>query len=133
MANDENPVVIDSWSQTKAAESAKGSFCWNIEKFMERKESNKESLKSELFFITGPENKLTKWRIAVYPRGHRPEAMDYVGIFLHSKNDFDVTPTYKVSLLDKENKSSESILKKCVHCGMCNATCQTFLENVLPS
>ena len=71
---------------------------------MERKESNKESLKSELFFITGPENKLTKWRIAVYPRGHRPEAMDYVGIFLHSKNDFDVTPTYKVSLLDKENK-----------------------------
>ena len=30
--------------------------------------------------------------------------MDSVGIFLHSENDFDVTPTYKVSLLDKENK-----------------------------
>jgi len=26
----------------------------------------------------------------------------------------------------KENKSSEKILKKCVHCGMCNATCPTF-------
>ena len=26
----------------------------------------------------------------------------------------------------KDNKSSEKILKKCVHCGMCNATCPTF-------
>jgi len=26
----------------------------------------------------------------------------------------------------KDNKSSERIFKKCVHCGMCNATCPTF-------
>ncbi len=26
----------------------------------------------------------------------------------------------------KDNNSSEKILKKCVHCGMCNATCPTF-------
>jgi len=26
----------------------------------------------------------------------------------------------------KDNKSSEEIFKKCVHCGMCNATCPTF-------
>ena len=26
----------------------------------------------------------------------------------------------------KDNKSSEKIFKKCVHCGMCNATCPTF-------
>jgi glycolate oxidase iron-sulfur subunit len=26
----------------------------------------------------------------------------------------------------KDNKSSEKIIKKCVHCGMCNATCPTF-------
>ena len=32
-------------------------------------------------------------------------------------------------LLDKDNKSSENILRKCVHCGMCNATCPTFLVN----
>ena len=32
-------------------------------------------------------------------------------------------------LLDKDNKSSESILRKCVHCGMCNATCPTFCVN----
>ena len=32
-------------------------------------------------------------------------------------------------LKDKDNKSSEKILRKCVHCGMCNATCPTF--NVL--
>ena len=29
-------------------------------------------------------------------------------------------------LENKDNKSSESILRKCVHCGMCNATCPTY-------
>tara|TARA_Y100001970_G_C14200241_1_gene840682 strand:- start:99 stop:1394 length:1296 start_codon:yes stop_codon:yes gene_type:complete len=29
-------------------------------------------------------------------------------------------------LKDKENKSSEKIIRKCVHCGMCNATCPTY-------
>ena len=32
-------------------------------------------------------------------------------------------------LTDEDNKSSESILRKCVHCGMCNATCPTFCVN----
>ena len=29
-------------------------------------------------------------------------------------------------LKNKENKSSEDIIRKCVHCGMCNATCPTY-------
>jgi len=29
-------------------------------------------------------------------------------------------------LKDKNNKSSEKILRKCVHCGFCNATCPTY-------
>ena len=29
-------------------------------------------------------------------------------------------------LKNKDNKSSENILRKCVHCGMCNATCPTY-------
>ena len=29
-------------------------------------------------------------------------------------------------LENKDNKSSESIVRKCVHCGMCNATCPTY-------
>jgi glycolate oxidase iron-sulfur subunit len=29
-------------------------------------------------------------------------------------------------LENKENKSTEKIFKKCVHCGMCNATCPTY-------
>ena len=32
-------------------------------------------------------------------------------------------------LKNKENKSSEEILRKCVHCGMCNATCPTYEIN----
>jgi len=31
----------------------------------------------------------------------------------------------KEQLKDKDNKSSEKILRKCVHCGFCNATCPT--------
>jgi len=31
----------------------------------------------------------------------------------------------KEQLKDKDNKSTEKILRKCVHCGMCNATCPT--------
>ena len=29
-------------------------------------------------------------------------------------------------LENKDNKSSETIIRKCVHCGMCNATCPTY-------
>jgi len=29
-------------------------------------------------------------------------------------------------LKDKDNRSSEKILRKCVHCGFCNATCPTY-------
>ena len=29
-------------------------------------------------------------------------------------------------LKDKTNKSTEEIVRKCVHCGMCNATCPTY-------
>jgi len=32
----------------------------------------------------------------------------------------------KEQLVDKDNKSSEKILRKCVHCGFCNATCPTY-------
>ena len=32
----------------------------------------------------------------------------------------------ETQLKNKENQSTEKIFKKCVHCGMCNATCPTF-------
>ena len=32
----------------------------------------------------------------------------------------------KEQLKEKDNKSSEKILRKCVHCGFCNATCPTY-------
>ncbi len=32
----------------------------------------------------------------------------------------------KEQLKDENNKSSEKILRKCVHCGFCNATCPTY-------
>ncbi len=32
----------------------------------------------------------------------------------------------KQQLKDKDNKSSEKIFRKCVHCGFCNATCPTY-------
>jgi len=32
----------------------------------------------------------------------------------------------KEQLKDEDNKSSEKIFRKCVHCGFCNATCPTY-------
>ena len=32
-------------------------------------------------------------------------------------------------LLNKDNKNSETIIRQCVHCGMCNATCPTYGVN----
>ena len=32
----------------------------------------------------------------------------------------------KEQLKDNDNNSSEKILRKCVHCGFCNATCPTY-------
>ena len=32
----------------------------------------------------------------------------------------------ELQLKDQDNKSSEKILRKCVHCGFCNATCPTY-------
>ena len=32
-------------------------------------------------------------------------------------------------LKDNNNKTSETIIRKCVHCGMCNATCPTYVIN----
>ena len=32
----------------------------------------------------------------------------------------------KKQLKDKDNKSSERMFRKCVHCGFCNATCPTY-------
>ena len=32
----------------------------------------------------------------------------------------------ETQLKDRDNQSSEKIFKKCVHCGMCNATCPTY-------
>ena len=32
----------------------------------------------------------------------------------------------KNQLSDADNASSDKIFKKCVHCGMCNATCPTY-------
>jgi glycolate oxidase iron-sulfur subunit len=32
----------------------------------------------------------------------------------------------KQQLLNPETQTSEKIFRKCVHCGMCNATCPTY-------
>ena len=39
---------------------------------------------------------------------------------------FNADEFFRSTIKDKDNQSSEKIFKKCVHCGMCNATCPTY-------
>ena len=42
------------------------------------------------------------------------------------RGDLMQTNFTEKQLKDKDNQSTEKIFKKCVHCGMCNATCPTY-------
>ena len=53
---------------------------------------------------SGPDDKLTHWKVMIYPKGHNEEASGCVSLYLHSLNDSIGTAHYKFSILDKENK-----------------------------
>ena len=105
---------IGGWSQTKpkARTTVTCNFSWTIENFLDRDEKYKEYLESKKFSISGPDNKLTWWRLNVYPNGTNSGNINsegYISLFLRSENKFNVRAHYELSLLDSSNLKKRKI------------------------
>ena len=87
MGDNENapPVEGDSWCRTTSGDKASTTFTWTIEDFLNRQEKVDESILSAPFTITGPNDKVTKWQLELYPRGESvSEEEGTVGIYLEN-------------------------------------------------
>jgi len=108
------PYKFDLMCKTDILESDKYTFVWRISKFSLRTEKNGEVMVSDDFTIKGPHEKITKWKVELYPKGKREDARGYVSVFLHNNSAEDVVANYVVSTLDaKENKQKifENVMK----------------------
>merc|ERR1719474_1015707 len=86
-------------------ESDEFTFVWSISKFSERPEKTGEFIPSQEFIINGPEDKVTKWRVLVYPKGRLPENSNHIGVYLYNDTKEEIEVSFSFSLLDvKKNK-----------------------------
>jgi len=124
-SQDSLPFHCDAWCKVDAddvesvpIESKPFTFVMTINKFSSRPEKLGESIKSEDFFIKGPDNKVSKWHVEVFPRGLRGNGFErhgYVEFYLCTTSAEDVNAKVVVSILDAnktKNKLHESQVKK---------------------
>jgi len=79
------PYKYDALCKTDIIESEKYTFVWQISKLSSRTETNGEELDSDEFSIKGPDDKITKWRAQIYPRGHTMKDSNYISFFLEKQ------------------------------------------------
>ena len=76
----------DSWCRTASGNTAKCTFKWTIQHFLERKEQRGEYIESTIFSVTGSDDKETKWFLEFFPKGrdlYPVEADDYMSVYLY--------------------------------------------------
>jgi len=121
-SQDSLPFNFDAWCKVDAnvVESvpiqSKPSFTFvmTINKFSSRPEKPGESIKSEEFFIKGPDNKVSKWHVEVFPRGFILRSTN-VWVYLCTTSAEDVNAKVVVSRLDAnmtKQKLQESQVRK---------------------
>ena len=87
-----NTTDCDDWCRTVYGNTAKKTFLWTIENFMERPEEKDEYIVSSDFTVTGPDGQITEWHLELYPQGENtdtgsgeePDDGDYVYVYLTS-------------------------------------------------
>jgi len=118
-SQDSLPFNFDAWCKVDAnvvesvpIQSKPFTFLMTINKFSSRPEENGESIKSEEFFIKGPDNKVSKWHVEVFPRGFIKGRHGYVEVCTTSAED--VSAKVIVSTLENKtkNKFDESLVRK---------------------
>jgi len=103
------PFKYDALCKTDITENVKYTFVWRISKFSSRTEKHGEVLSSEKFTIKGPDDKVTQWRVELYPRGSKEEANDYISLYLKKlTRGEDVNASCVLSHLDA-NKVKQKI------------------------
>ena len=76
------PFKYNALCKTDIMENVKYTFVWRISKFSSRTEKHGEVLDSEEFTIKGPDDKITKWRVELYPRGDKECENDQMSLYL---------------------------------------------------
>jgi len=107
------------WCRTTSGASFKSSITWTIENFRNRQEKFDEEIKSSIISVTDSDNRVTKWRVLVYPKGCKNnldnlEYKECVSMFIVSLNESPVTASWEGWILDentniKHNKGSTGV------------------------
>jgi len=101
----------NAWCKTDTIKGETFTFLWSISDFSSRTEENGEVLNSEEFTIKGPDNKITKWRGQIYPRGSSQDFIDNCSVFLQKLSaEEEVHASYVLSFLNT-NKEKQRIKK----------------------
>ena len=103
----ELPYKYDAWCKTGFMKGENYTFVWSISDFSSRSESNGELLTSEEFAIKGPDNKISRWRVELYPKGR--DYSDHIALFLRKQTaEEEVNAQYVLYSLDA-NKVKQKI------------------------
>merc|ERR1712098_179470 len=106
MNQSDQEETFDAVCTMDIMESDKYKFVWEISNFNSRPEKNGEVLKSKEFTITGPGDKISKWRVELYPKGKNEGVENYISVFLNNLSNEDIDAEYSLSTLDA-NKSKK--------------------------
>jgi len=95
------PFKYNALCKTDIMESDKYTFVWRISKFSSRTEKYGEVLNSNEFTIKGPDNKITKWRVQLFPRGEIEDKIDHISLYLEKlTTEKEVILNYVLYYLD---------------------------------
>jgi len=95
------PFKYNALCKTDVMESEKYTFVWRISKFSSRTEKHGEVLNSEEFTIKGPDDKITKWRVKLVPRGDVEDKIDHISLYLQKlTTEKEVNLNYVLYYLD---------------------------------
>lgn len=104
------PIDSESWCRTRTSEDVKHTFVWTIERFSERQEPNRHFLWSSVFSIRDSEDKLTHWKLKLYPKGDVAEVVGFLSVYLSNQTDAAVKARYEFTILDA-NKVRQNKVK----------------------
>lgn len=93
-------------------ESDEFTFVWSISKFSERPEKTGQFFPSQQFVINGPDEKMTMWRVLVYPKGRVPENSNHIGVYLYNDTNEEIVASFSFSILDVKKSKITRVVER---------------------